>query len=38
MTHAIWCTMFSAQLPPENSQNKRQLMKRKGSKERSGGH
>ena len=26
MIHAIWCTMFSVTLPPENSQNNRQLM------------
>ena len=26
MIHAIWCTMFSVTLPPENSQNSLQLM------------
>src|SRR3954469_20103047 len=26
MIHAIWCTMFSVTLPPENSQNKRQFI------------
>ena len=36
MTQAIWCTMFSAQLPPENSQNNRQLISLNGSKGRSG--
>src|SRR5258708_799431 len=36
MIQAIWCTMFSAQLPPANSQNSRQLMSLKGSKGRSG--
>ena len=25
-TQAIWCTMFSVMFPPENSQNRRQLM------------
>src|ERR1017187_4498536 len=26
MIHAIWCTMFSVTLPPENSQNRRQFI------------
>src|SRR5262245_34824092 len=34
MIHAIWCTMFSVTLPPENSQNRRQLMNLLASKER----
>src|SRR5579863_7964634 len=35
MIQAIWWTKFSAQFPPENSQNRRQLMSLKPSKGRS---
>src|SRR5690349_16500460 len=36
MIQAIWCTMFSVTLPPENSQNSRQLMNLYPSNARSG--